>query len=485
MKFVFIINEVYSVDLARRLKEEGHEVRLCFLDRDSSDVFDGIVEKVNDWRTLTRKRDWVFVFEDTQKGRTQDALRREGKLVVGGSERGERLELDRAFGQEMCRKIGLPVVPYRDFRDFGSALAFVKENPKRWVMKKAGRVDMRLVDYKGTEEDGRDVAARLEFLKHHWNPKIPTHFQLQEFIDGVEVAVGAWFNGEDWVMPYNVNFEHQALMPGEIGPNTGEMFSTMWHLNDRTHRIFAETLEPVTQYLRDAKHMGYVDLNGIVNATGFHPLEWTVRFGMPALMLQYRLLAGRIPLGEFFDGMARGTLREHGYTPEYCVGAAVTAPPFPFDGISEGLMRRYQLLLRRYIRKRSDPIGFLFNPKFSRYAELSRGVPISFPNTPDFLDHLHFLEVRRENGDLVTSGADGYCFIVTDTDPTPERAGKKVLDRIQHIHGLPWIYRNDLGQGETEKLRKLNRYGYDVALPQQPVRVKALTLPKHAASRSA
>ena len=148
MKFLFVINEVFSTDLARRLKEEGHDVRLCFLDRHDSDVFDGIVEKVDDWRPFARKRDWILVFEDTQKGRTQDALRREGKLVIGGSERGERLELDRAFGQEMCRKAGLPVVSYRDFRDFDSAIVFVRENPKRWVMKKAGRVDTRLVDYK-------------------------------------------------------------------------------------------------------------------------------------------------------------------------------------------------------------------------------------------------------------------------------------------------------------------------------------------------
>ena len=127
-------------------------------------------------------------------------------------------------------------------------------------------------------------------------------------------------------------------------------------------------------------------------------------------------------------------------------------------------MRRYQLILRQYIRKRSDPIGFLFNIKFSRYAELSRGVPISFPNTPNFLDHLHLLEVRRENGDLVTSGTDGYCFIVTDTGITPEEAGKRVLGRIQQIRGLPWIYRNDLGVGETAKIRRLARFGYDVAL---------------------
>lgn len=463
MKFLFINREVFTLDLARRLREEGHDV-LFFYDPDYRDVYEGIVERVADWRLYTRRRDWIFIFGDTKFGRTQDKLRREGKLVIGGSEGGERLELDRAFGQEMCRQIGLPIVPYRDFRDFDSAIAFVKENPRRWVIKKSGRIDIRTVDYKGRDSDGRDVLARLEFFKHRWNPKTPPHFQLQEFIEGVEVAIGAWFNGNDWVMPYNVNFEHQALMPGDIGPNTGEMYNTMWHRNDRGSRLFQETLEPMTKFFRDLKHVGYIDLNGILNAGGFHPLEWTVRFGMPAHLLQYRLFAGHIPLGEFFSGLAGGTLTKHHYAKTYCVGSLVVAPPFPFPGISAGLLRRHQLWFRRYIRKRSDPLGAVFNLKFSSYSELSRNMPVFFPQDPDFLEHLHFIEVSRKNGTIVTSGTDGICFIVTDTGYTPEEAGSKVLKRIKQIHGLPWIYRNDLGVGESEKLRRLSRYGYDLAL---------------------
>ena len=38
-------------------------------------------------------------------------------------------------------------------------------------------------------------------------------------------------------------------------------------------------------------------------------------------------------------------------------------------------------------------------------------------------------------------------------------------DKLKKIQGLPWLYRNDLGQGETRKLRRLAWYGYDVALP--------------------
>jgi phosphoribosylamine--glycine ligase len=464
MKFLFIIDEVFTQDLARRLRDEGHEVRCFFKSHDDADIFDGIVEKVGDWRPYARKKDWIFIFEDTKRGRMQDKLRNEGKLVVGGSAGGERLELDRAFGQEVCRSIGLPVVPYRDFRDFDSAITYVREHPARWVMKKSGRVDARAVDYKGYDPEGRDVIARLEFLKGHWNPKIQPHFQLQEFIEGVEVGIGAWFNGKEWVMPATVSFEHQPLMPGEIGPNTGEMYTTAWNLFDRNNRMFREILEPLTEFFRGLRHVGYVDLNGIVNASGFHPLEWTVRFGMPLVMLQYRLLAGRQNFGEFFDGLARGSLGEYRSGREYCVGAVVAAPPFPFGGISEGLLRRHQLVLRKMMRRRSDPVGILFGMKFNRYEELSRGIPISMPEDEAFREHVHFVEVRKENGTLITTGTEGYCLIVTDLGSTPEEAGQRVLGRIEKIHGLPWIYRNDLGVGESAKLRILQGYGYGVMI---------------------
>ena len=46
---------------------------------------------------------------------------------------------------------------------------------------------------------------------------------MQKYISGVEIAVGAFFNGNDFVYPINVNFEHKKLFPGNIGPSTGEM----------------------------------------------------------------------------------------------------------------------------------------------------------------------------------------------------------------------------------------------------------------------
>jgi phosphoribosylamine--glycine ligase len=53
-------------------------------------------------------------------------------------------------------------------------------------------------------------------------------FQLQRRIMGVEVVAGAFFNGKDFIHPICVNFEHKKLFPGDIGPSTGEMGTSMW-----------------------------------------------------------------------------------------------------------------------------------------------------------------------------------------------------------------------------------------------------------------
>ena len=98
----------------------------------------------------------------------------------------------------------------------------------------------------GEEEDGRDVVAVLEDYKRAWADKIK-EFQLQRRIVGVEVATGAFFNGREFVTPICVNFEHKKLFPGDIGPPTGEMGTSMFW--SEPNKIFTATLEKMAPRL--------------------------------------------------------------------------------------------------------------------------------------------------------------------------------------------------------------------------------------------
>ena len=117
----------------------------------------------------------------------------------------------------------------------------MKANPDRYVIKPSGAArNMKRRLFVGEEEDGEDVIRVLEAYKSSFPDEIK-EFQLQRRITGVEVAVGAFFNGKEFVTPINVNFEHKKLFPGNIGPSTGEMGTAMFWSGP--NRLFNSTLK--------------------------------------------------------------------------------------------------------------------------------------------------------------------------------------------------------------------------------------------------
>ncbi|MDV3293481.1 MAG: hypothetical protein LYZ70_04345 [Nitrososphaerales archaeon] len=222
MKFLFVTYEALSADLAWQLKKEGHDVKFYCHDQAEKDVGDGFFEKVEEWEPF---KDWadVIIMDDIDFGPKAEQLRAEGKHVVGGSVYTDKLELDREFGQVELKAAGVGILPSWNFDSFDKAVAFVKANPDRYVIKPSGKAqNEKELLFIGQDEDGKDVIQVLEHYKANWSKKIK-EFLIQKYAEGVEIAVGAFFNGKDFVLPINVNFEHKRLFPNELGPSTGEM----------------------------------------------------------------------------------------------------------------------------------------------------------------------------------------------------------------------------------------------------------------------
>src|SRR3989338_8884265 len=93
LKFLFVSLESLSGDLAWTVKKEGHEVKAYIKEKGDIDVYNGIIDKIEDWKLF---QDWadVIVFDDVEFGQIADKLRKAGKLVVGGSEYTDRLQMD-------------------------------------------------------------------------------------------------------------------------------------------------------------------------------------------------------------------------------------------------------------------------------------------------------------------------------------------------------------------------------------------------------
>ncbi len=421
-KFLFVSIDGLIGDIAWQVVKEGHEVKYYIENPEDKEVADGFVPKVDDWK---KEVDWaeVIVFDDVLgQGKKAKKLREQGKLVIGGTPYTDQLEDDRSFGQEELKRFGVPILPYKEFTSFDDAIQFVKENPGRYVIKPSGEAqNIKGLLFIGEEEDGKDVIQVLGDYKKAWAKKIPV-FQLQKRITGVEIAVGAFFNGKEFIYPINVNFEHKKLFPGNLGPSTGEMGTVVFH--SEPNRLFNATLKKFEQKLAEENYVGYIDLNCIVNSNGIYPLEFTSRFGYPHIsIIQDSMIS---PIGEFLYELAKGNKIQLKVKSGFHIGVRLVVPPFPFRD------------KETFEVKSKDSIIY--------FKKSNEGV--------------HLEDVKLVNGEWVVTGNSGVVLIVCGSGSTMKQAQNQVYGRIKNIMIPHMYYRMDIGDRWFEDSDKLHNWGY-------------------------
>ena len=421
-KFLFVSWESLSGDVAVQIKKEGNEVKIYVKSETDKDVYDGFLEKVDDYKKFI---DWadVVVFDDVGFGKEADELRKNGKLVVGGSEYTDKLEESREFGQAEMKRMGMIILPHWDFSDYDSALKFIEENPGRYVYKPSGFItsEAKGILFLGKDEDGKDIHEILKSNKSVLE-KRAKQFQLQKFAQGVEVAVGAFFNGKDFIFPINVNFEHKKLFPGDIGPFTGEMGTLMYWSGPNT--IFRTTLEKMKEEIKKSGYVGYIDINCIANGRGIYPLEFTCRFGYPHISIAMEGITSQ--LGDFLYNLAAGNNYDLKTKKGFQLGVCCVTPPFPYYDKAE----------------------------MAIYKDLS--IIFKKPNT----DGVHLGDVKLINGNWTVAGESGYTLVVTGSGTTVEDARKQAYIRIENILLQNMFYRTDIGLKWSEDSDKLQTWGY-------------------------
>ncbi len=422
-KFLFVSFESLSGDLAWQIKKEGHEVRVYIKKIEDANVYDGFLEKVNDWKEHV---DWadIIIFDDIGFGSIADSLRKNGKLVIGGSKYTDQLEEDREFGQNEMKKAGMNILHHWDFSDFDSAINFIKEKPNRYIFKPSGNIasDQKGILFLGQNDDGSDLIEILEQNKNAWAKKI-RRFQLQQMAVGVEVAVGAFFDGQDFVMPININFEHKKLFPGDIGPYTGEMGTlSFW---SRPNEIFKNTLLKIKNELARSGYVGYIDINCIANGRGIYPLEFTSRFGYPTISVHIEGVSES--WGDFLYKLAKKERKEIKTKKGFQICVVIAVPPFPFEDKKESFI----------------------------YRDLS----IIFKN-PKSIEGIHLGDVKNINGTWVIAGDSGYALVITGSGLSVADARKQVYSRINNILIQNMYYRKDIGLKWFDDSDKLHSWGY-------------------------
>ena len=289
MKFLGIGEYCDLGALYSRLIEAGHEVKVYVENQDYHEIYKGMLSFTPDWR---QELDWIrragsdgiILFESASKGPQQDALREDGFQVIGGSSFGDKLEADRDFGQQILQEIGMSIAKTFRFYDYDSAINFIQETNQRYVFKSNNVNSDRTRNYIAMAEDGSDLVALLKDYQNKTtkNPidrSDQVDFVLMEYISGIEIGVGAYFNGEHFLEPACLDWEHKRFFPGNLGELTGEMGTVVTFQGSDI--IFQRTLLKLENRLKASGYCGYINLNIMANREGLWPLEFTSRFGYP------------------------------------------------------------------------------------------------------------------------------------------------------------------------------------------------------------
>lgn len=447
MKFIFLADSFESSALALRMKcIEGADVRVVVKGKNFPGVLENIIDRETDYIQFMGQRN-IFITENASTGKEADHLRARGELVFGGSEASDKLENDRSFGQKAMKNFGINTVKSYNFKGeqaFNNAIEFVRSKPGRWVLKQNGELEKDLSTV-GKFEDGSDIIDKMDDFKRTWVDGID--FDLQEFIDGHEIGVSAFFNGDNWLCDksgepiFELNWEHKKKSEGDRGVTTGETCTLSYRSTAKS--LLAVELKKITLLLKQIQYMGNIDINFMVSkADGkAYGLEFSNRFGYPFLNLQMETL--KTPWTTLIDKSLRGDNNFIEYDSSWATVIVIQVPPFPFEST------------RERNNAKGQRIYFLKNGKWTGKDYLP------YEN----LKHLHFYEVRKnkENGEFECAGDTGYLMTVTGTGASPKAANDETIKRIKDcVYVSNMDFRGDCGVNSrvTESIEFMKQGGY-------------------------
>jgi phosphoribosylamine--glycine ligase len=420
MKILFITHNYESLDIAYRCIEEGNKVVMFATTNKYKDIGDGIVPKTTSFKDAV---DWadLIVVDNVKFGNVCEELRKKGKKVFGNNIFTDKIELDRDFGKKIVQQLKMGnIIMNKKFSSFDDGINFIKKYPARYVVKPFGNMETWLT-FVGEYEDGNDVIEMLNYgMPKEWKGK--PEFELEQFIDGIEIGLTCYFNGQDFVMPFNYLFEYKKLLTGNLGALTGEVGSMIMYPN--TDKLFKETLLKLKPILQKTNYRCQINVGCIVNEKGIYVLEFGTRLGYPEVYILDELQ--KTEWSKIFYDIANGTLKSFNYINAYAIGVVVYSAGFPYE---------------------------------EAYIKHSKNLPLL--KVPKDKKHFHFGEMKFNKGFYFTSNnGNGYTCIITNYGKTCDIAKKLCYKEVEKIKFPNCGYRVDISDRWIEDEKNLKKLGY-------------------------
>lgn len=398
--------------LATKLAEGGCDVGIYIHNPKARNTGKGrlLPRKVSGPRTPAD----FYVFDMVGLGHLAESLGKGGKVVLGGGVLHDKLELDRGYGQKVATLTSVQIPESHAFTNTLEGIRFVQSSNKLWVFK-PNRNQSVVFTFVPSETND----SLISFMK-----SLPSNysFLLQEKVEGVEVSTEGWFDGSKWVC-FNHTCEHKRLMEGDKGPQTGCMGNVVWVCEQ--DRLVDTVLIPLTSFLKEAKYVGPLDANCIVNEKGVWFLEWTARFGYDALQALGELL--QMSWYDFLYGVATGTVKEVPFSSDYAIAVRMALSPYPAEDAD------YSFL---------EGLKVLEVPK-------------------EAYKHLWLSDVMWKGDQPYVAGVDGVLGCATARGTTLRECQRRVYRTLQNVVMCKDVmYRRDIGWDFEERFGKLKEWGW-------------------------
>lgn len=413
MRILMLSKTGDGLGIAHRLELEGHSVSVFIQDKRFDRAGRGLVRRVNSWRPELLKADLVLC-DMVGFGSYEKTFKRMGIPTLGCSLIADMLELDRAKSLDLFKRVGLRVPETQAFNSPEEARLLLSawEDPG-YVIKPSGNISTAKTLMVRSPEIFEWALSTYDKNQH---------LIVQQIVDGVEVSTEGWFNGRDWILPFNHTFEEKRFLPGNLGPNTGCMGNVVVPV--RKSDLVEHTVKKLTPFLRKIGYRGPVDLNSIVNDVGVHVLEITPRFGYDAIEALVEGL--REPLGDLLFDVATGLKREMDLpTTEKLIAVRLSVAPWPH----------------------SDPSGD------------DAGMPILGIDKQN-LKHLFLTDIMLNGGQYQYAASDGVVCKATARGRTVDEARRRAYRTIGNLGIQDVQYRRDIGARVPNDMRKLENWGY-------------------------
>jgi len=411
MRVLFISKSGDGLGLAIRLQLDGHDVAMWIKEANFTRAGKGIIQRPVSWREKIAWADLVVV-DMVSFGVHEQLFRRLGKPYLCCSPAMDEIELDRKKGMQLFEqaKINIPETFYYE----GLAKARKEIPTLDWQKGFVFKPDANIATAKTLVVRDKE---RLEWVLTQYKEDVS--MVVQRIVDGIEISTEGWFNGRDFIRPFNHTFEEKRFMNDDLGPNTGCSGNVVF--TTQGDKLTAETVEKLKPFLSKTGYRGPVDINTIINEENSWALEATCRLGYDACEALVEGL--REPLIDLLFETATGTKKEMELSNQYLIAVRLTVPPYPMEKVKP--------------EDHGEPILGLDEFK---------------------LKHIFLCDVYFEDNELKYAGSDGVVLKATASGRDVREAKRRVYRTLKDVKVGSKQYRTDIGDrvpGDIEKLKSM------------------------------